>query len=77
MVAGNNAQLELSYRAHDVYLVLGGTGTVTVVNQAAPSPSDLSGAPKLYSSCPLAHGTPATLTLHVNPGVQAYDFTFG
>ena len=75
--AGPNAQLELGFQADDVYLVLGGTGTLEVsINGVHSKTIDVSGIPKLYT---LFHGSlaDATLLLKASPGIKAYDFTFG
>jgi hypothetical protein len=78
LTAGAGAKLELSYQAKDVYLVLGGSGTVTVaVNGGVASTIQVSGVPKLYTLVGGMNGARATLTLGVGSGVQAYDFTFG
>jgi cytochrome c biogenesis protein CcdA/thiol-disulfide isomerase/thioredoxin len=76
--AGANAKLELSYQADDVYLVLGGTGTITVqINGVTTSTVQVSGTPRLYTLVHNGGDQRALLTLDVSPGVQAYDFTFG
>jgi len=77
--AGAKAELELGYQAKDIYLVMGGSGTVSVSagNGTAPTTLHVSGVPRLYTlfrSDTLATGT---LLLKVSPGVEAYDFTFG
>jgi cytochrome c biogenesis protein CcdA/thiol-disulfide isomerase/thioredoxin len=77
--AGENAALELSYLDQDVYLVMGGSGTVTVDlgDGTPPTTIDVRGIPKLYT---LLHSTTnevGTMVLHFSPGVEAYDFTFG
>ena len=80
-VAGAGASIQLRYQAQDVYLVLGGTGMVTVsVNGAATNSVVVSGEPKLYQLV----GTPGTpdpqaglLSAALTPGLAAYDFTFG
>jgi cytochrome c biogenesis protein CcdA/thiol-disulfide isomerase/thioredoxin len=76
--AGSGAELELSFLAQDIYLVLGGRGTLDVSVDGRPTQTiDVSGVPRLYT---LYQGAPAatgTLQLHASPGVQAYDFTFG
>jgi cytochrome c biogenesis protein CcdA/thiol-disulfide isomerase/thioredoxin len=78
ITAGPGAKLELSYQARDVYLVLGGTGTVTVqVNGRTTSTLSIAGVPKLYTLVGHADGGRAVLTLTMGAGVQAYDFTFG
>jgi cytochrome c biogenesis protein CcdA/thiol-disulfide isomerase/thioredoxin len=77
LTAGASAQIELSFMADDVYLVLGGTGTLNVsVNGSHTKTISVSGIPRLYT---LVHGPyqTSTLTLTASPGVQAYDFTFG
>jgi thiol-disulfide isomerase/thioredoxin len=75
--SGPGAQLELSYQAGRVYLVLGGQGTVTVRSGGEQTSTiTVAGVPKLYQ---LAAGSPTrtVLSLTFTPGVQAYDFTFG
>ena len=76
--AGQEATLALNFQAQDVYLVLGGTGTVRVSIDGLPTRTVVvSGEPRLYQLVgpgPYRHGT---LTLAVPRGVEAYDFTFG
>jgi cytochrome c biogenesis protein CcdA/thiol-disulfide isomerase/thioredoxin len=76
--AGNDATLGLQFTADDVYLVMGGSGTVDVSYDGRHlSTVSVSGIPKLYtlfSGTVLQNGT---LTLSVSPDVEAYDFTFG
>ncbi len=76
--AGANATLQLHFEADDVYLVLGGTGTVDVsYNGRHLKTVAVNGIPNLhtlFSSSALQTGL---LTLTFTPGVQAYDFTFG
>jgi cytochrome c biogenesis protein CcdA/thiol-disulfide isomerase/thioredoxin len=76
--AGANADLDLHFTADDVYLVIGGQGTVDVSEAGRHLKTvDISGIPKLYT---LLSGTglqSGVLQLSVSPGVQAYDFTFG
>ena len=70
--------MELTFQANDVYLVLGGKGTVTVaVNGVHQETLTVAGIPNLYT---LVSGTAfrsGTLELGFSPGVAAYDFTFG
>jgi thiol-disulfide isomerase/thioredoxin len=77
LVAGPNAQLALRFQAKDVYLVIGGTGTVGVrVNGKLTRTLTIGGVPKLYTLVS-GPGQQALLNLAMSPGVQAYDFTFG
>ncbi len=76
--AGAQANLDLQFSADDVYLVMGGDGTVSVSENGRHLKTvSVSGIPKLYtlfSSSALESGL---LQLSMSPGVQAYDFTFG
>ncbi len=76
--AGAGATLELNYQASDVYLVLGGKGTVRVAVNGHPGRTiQVSGIPRLYQLVgPTTFGQ-GLLTLSATPGVMAYDFTFG
>ena len=76
--AGANADLDLHFTADDVYLVMGGQGTVDVTeNGRHLSTVDVSGIPKLYTLVSGAGLQSGVLQLSASPGVQAYDFTFG
>jgi cytochrome c biogenesis protein CcdA/thiol-disulfide isomerase/thioredoxin len=76
--ADRGAGLELSFLAKDVYLVLGGDGTVGVsINGRQVKTIKVGGVPGLYTLYQAAATRTGTLVLHVSPGVQAYDFTFG
>jgi cytochrome c biogenesis protein CcdA/thiol-disulfide isomerase/thioredoxin len=76
--AGKNASLELNFIAQDVYLVMGGRGTVDVSVNGVPTRTvTVTGEPKLYQLVGVANAESGLLTLKVSPGVQAYDFTFG
>jgi len=76
--AGSNAQLELGFLAQDVYLVLGGHGTLDVsVNGRQVRTIDVSGVPRLYTLYQAGSQASGTLLLRASPGVQAFDFTFG
>ncbi len=76
--AGAGATLSLQFEASDVYLVLGGAGTVRVSLGGRPTQTvTVGGEPKLYQLVGSSRSLQALLTLAVSPGVRAYDFTFG
>jgi cytochrome c biogenesis protein CcdA/thiol-disulfide isomerase/thioredoxin len=76
--AGSGAELELGFLAQDVYLVLGGTGTLNVsVDGHHARAIDVGGVPRLYTLYQGSSATRGTLLLRPSPGVEAYDFTFG
>src|ERR1700722_16443755 len=76
--AGSNATLDLQFTADDVYLVIGGHGSVGVsYNGRHLTTVPISGIPKLYTLFSGSVLQTGELTLNVSPGVEAYDFTFG
>jgi cytochrome c biogenesis protein CcdA/thiol-disulfide isomerase/thioredoxin len=77
IVAGANARLRLHFHARDVYLVLGGRGSVRVLVDGAALRTVRVTGDRLYT---LLSGTKlreALLELRFSPGVEAYAFTFG
>ncbi len=76
--AGRDAEMELGFLAKDIYLVLGGQGTIGVSIDGRPTATiKVGGVPGLYTLYQASTTSTGTLVLHVSPGVQAYDFTFG
>jgi cytochrome c biogenesis protein CcdA/thiol-disulfide isomerase/thioredoxin len=76
---GRDAKLELSYLAKNVYLVMGGTGRVTVsAGDGTPARTiHVRGVPTLYRLLHFDSSSSGTMVLTLSRGVQAYDFTFG
>ena len=75
---GSGATIELSFSAKDVYLVMGGQGTVGVsVGGRLTKTVDVGGVPRLYQLVGPGAYQSNLLSLTFSPGVQAYDFTFG
>jgi thiol-disulfide isomerase/thioredoxin len=77
LTAGPNAAIALNYDAHDVYLDVGGTGTLTVTEGGKTTTYRVSGAPNIYTV--VHHDALKRATLHVtlSPGLKAYSFTYG
>jgi len=76
--AGPGAELELGFLASQVYLVLGGTGTLQVAVDGRPIRTiEVRGVPRLYTLYQAGSATTGKLLLRASPGVQVYDFTFG
>jgi cytochrome c biogenesis protein CcdA/thiol-disulfide isomerase/thioredoxin len=76
--AGSAAQMELDFQANDVYLVLGGKGTVQVsLNGVHQRTVTVRGIPNLYTLVSAPKFESGELQLSFSPGVAAYDFTFG
>jgi cytochrome c biogenesis protein CcdA/thiol-disulfide isomerase/thioredoxin len=76
--AGADARLELDFQADDVYLVLGGSGTLSLTLNGKALPAiDVTGIPRLYTLVSGQSDAAGLLVLSASPGVEAYDFTFG
>jgi len=76
-VAGPGARLRLRFQAKDVYVVLGGHGTVRAVVDGSPAGTIAVDAYRLYTAYAAGEPTTGLLELRFSPGVQAYSFTFG
>ncbi len=78
ILANAKAQLNLHFFAKDVYLVLGGKGTVTETLNGLPlKVTRVSGIPTLYTLVNQQTAHDGILGLSFSPGIRAYDFTFG
>ena len=76
--AGAKAEITLHFYANDVYLVMGGAGTVSVsLDGHHLSSLDVKGVPRLYTLFSGESIATGDLEVDFAPGVQAYDFTFG
>jgi cytochrome c biogenesis protein CcdA/thiol-disulfide isomerase/thioredoxin len=76
-VAVSDARLRLHFVARDVYIVLGGTGTVRVLVDGKPAGSIRVTSDRLYTAFSAPKARDALLELRFSPGVNAYSFTFG
>ena len=77
IVAGKNARLRLRFNAKNVYIVLGGHGTVHALVDGKPTRTIAVNAQRLYTVRSSSALTTALLELRFTPGIQAYSFTFG
>jgi cytochrome c biogenesis protein CcdA/thiol-disulfide isomerase/thioredoxin len=77
ITAKQNAVITLNYTANDVYLDVGGTGTVTVTGQGQTRTYTVSGAPNIYTIVHTKGLDSGTLKAALSPGLSAYSFTFG
>jgi cytochrome c biogenesis protein CcdA/thiol-disulfide isomerase/thioredoxin len=76
--SGPGAAIRLHFRAKDVYLVLGGHGSMTVlVGGRRTGTVRVDGYPRLFTLLTGRQVTDSTLQLGFTPGLSAYDFTFG
>ncbi len=77
ITAGPNARLRLRFQAKDVYIVLGGHGTVHALINGKPARTIHVDAQRLYTVRASNTTETALLELRFTPGIQAYSFTFG
>src|ERR671930_501846 len=77
IMAGRDARLRLHFHAHDVYLVLGGSGTVRVLVDGRAAGTVRVTGDRLYTLLSGKKLREGVLELRFSPGIQAYAFTFG
>jgi cytochrome c biogenesis protein CcdA/thiol-disulfide isomerase/thioredoxin len=74
---GANSSIELNYRARNVYLVVGGAGTVTVTRDGESKQIPVSGPPTLRQLVADDEVKRGTLEVQLSQGLQAFSFTYG
>jgi cytochrome c biogenesis protein CcdA/thiol-disulfide isomerase/thioredoxin len=77
LTSGANAGITLAYQADDIYLDLGGTGTITATVDGRTTSYHVSGAPNIYTLLDRSTQGSGTLRVTLSPGLSAYSFTFG
>jgi cytochrome c biogenesis protein CcdA/thiol-disulfide isomerase/thioredoxin len=77
ITAIRDARLRLDFEAKDVYIVLGGKGTVRVLIDGEQTKTLRVDSERLYTVLANTTDSHALLELRFSPGVQAYSFTFG
>jgi thiol-disulfide isomerase/thioredoxin len=77
IMAGRGARLRLNFEASDVYIVLGGRGTVHALINGKPAGTIKVDAQRLYTVRTAKSSIDGLLELRFSPGIQAYSFTFG
>ncbi|OBG82432.1 cytochrome c biogenesis protein CcdA [Mycobacterium sp. E3305] len=69
--------IRLSYTAKDVYVVVGGTGTLTVSRDGKTTTTAIGGPPTLHPIVADEAARSDQLDMRVSPGLQVFSFTFG
>jgi thiol-disulfide isomerase/thioredoxin len=77
ITAGNGAVITLAFHAANVYLDVGGAGTLTVSTGGATKVIRVSGAPDIYTVAAEQPARDAVVAIRLSPGLAAYSFTFG
>jgi len=77
ITSGANAGIKLNFDADDVYLDVGGTGTITATYNGKTTTYNVSGAPDIYTVVSGSSVQTGTVTIKLSSGLSAYSFTFG
>ena len=77
LTAVRDFTIRLNFQAHDVYLDVGGEGTVTATVDGRTRTFAVSGAPNIYPVVVQNESERHTLDVTLTPGLTAYSFTFG
>jgi cytochrome c biogenesis protein CcdA/thiol-disulfide isomerase/thioredoxin len=75
--ASDDADIALNYTAKNVYLVVGGEGTVTVTRNGRASTLPITGAPTSHQLVAGDRVAPGRLEVQLSKGLQAFSFTYG
>lgn len=73
----DDAAIRLNYTAKDVYVVVGGTGTLTVTRDGTTTTTPIGGPPTLHRVVADPEARSDQLDMRVSPGLQVFSFTFG
>ena len=77
IIAGARARLRLNFQASNIYIVLGGHGTVQALIDGKPTRTIKVDAQRLYTVRTSNRSTGGLLELRFSRGIQGYSFTFG
>lgn len=73
----DDAAISLNYHARNAYLVVGGTGTLTITSDTGTTTQQISGPPTSHLVASSPDNNPRHLEISLSKGLQAYSFTFG
>ena len=73
----DGSAIKLSYHAKSVYLVVGGTGTATVIRDGKTTTVPISGPPALRQIVADDAIHKGELEVRLSQGLQAFSFTYG
>jgi cytochrome c biogenesis protein CcdA/thiol-disulfide isomerase/thioredoxin len=74
---GDNSAIKLNYHAKNVNIVVGGSGTVTVMRDGKQATLPISGPPTSHQIVAGDQVTPGTLEARLSKGLQVFSFTYG
>jgi cytochrome c biogenesis protein CcdA/thiol-disulfide isomerase/thioredoxin len=74
---GDNSAVRLNYHAKNVYVVAGGSGTLTVMRDGKTMTVPISGAPTGHQIVGGDQVAPGSLEVRPSKGLQLFSFTYG
>lgn len=74
---GVDSRIELKFRAKDVFVVAGGTGSLKVTNGGVTKTISINGPPRSHRIATGDAVARGTLEVRVDPGLQVFSFTYG
>ncbi len=75
--ASDASTIELNYHAKNVYIVVGGTGTLTVTRDGKTTTLPVSGPPQSHQIVADKDGARSSLVVRPTQGLQVFSFTYG
>ncbi|MBB4134927.1 cytochrome c biogenesis protein DipZ [Gordonia humi] len=75
--ARDGASIGLDFHAKDVYIVVGGTGSLTVERDGTTTTVPISGPPTLHRIVDKDDGGRGRVEVSPTPGLQVFSFTYG
>lgn len=73
----DDAAIRLNYTAKNVFVVVGGTGTITMTRDGKTTTTPISGVPTLHEIVSDGGAHRDQFDLQVSKGLQVFSFTFG
>jgi hypothetical protein len=73
----DNSAIKLNYHAKNVYVVAGGTGTLTVIRNGKSVTLPIAGPPTSHQIVIADQVTSGTLEVQPSRGLQLFSFTYG
>ncbi len=73
----DGATIKLNYHARNVYLVVGGTGTVRVTRDGVSTDLSVAGPPNMRQIVADDTDSAGSIEVSLDEGLQAYSFTYG
>jgi cytochrome c biogenesis protein CcdA/thiol-disulfide isomerase/thioredoxin len=73
----DGSAIKLNYHAKDIFAVIGGTGTLTVLRDGRPTTMQISGPPTSHQIVADAAQSSGTIEVRPSKGLQVFSFTYG